>query len=281
MSLNLGNLTYPVIKPNGANTSDYIDKSSYFVDFKLDIEMHDGKQHLFINYVYNLKNDYIQNLIYEKKASPYITVYCGETLFKSSYLLNEERGKIDLGHGKIIGNCEVQSIIVNSIALDNFNPPNMNPEYLTDSFELSAGSILAMSDREIFPVSFERISLQSLIRVQLALEKQPDTFEINLESNVITIMMGKNSMSAWELMRTDRALKPFLYISIYKDTFVEALSLLAMNNESHEYVWAQKLIEKCNDLGIKVESLLDFSSQNQAALSLLGSFGMQKLVKSE
>jgi hypothetical protein len=138
-----------------------------------------------------------------------------------------------------------------------------------------------MGEREIFPVSFERIDLQSLIRVQLALEKQPNTFEINLESNVITIMMGKNSMAAWELMRTDKALKPYLYISIYKDTFVEALSMLASNSESHEYVWAQKLIEKCDDLGIKVESLTDFSAQNQAALLLLGNFGMQKLVKND
>ena len=88
-------------------------------------------------------------------------------------------------------------------------------------------------------------------------------------------------MSAWELMRTDRALRPFLYISIYKDTFVEALALLSNSHESHEYAWAQKLIEKCNDLGIKIELLRDFSSQNQAALLLLGNFGMQKLVKSE
>jgi hypothetical protein len=62
-------------------------------------------------------------------------------------------------------------------------------------------------------------------------------------------------MEAWELMRTDKALKPFLYISIYKDTFVEALSMLASNSESHEYVWAQKLIEKCDDLGLKVAAV--------------------------
>jgi hypothetical protein len=281
MTLKLGNLTYPIIKPNNLVSTDFIDKSSFYTELNLVVKEIDNRQHLILNYVYNLKNDYIQNLIYEKKAYVFITIYCGETLFKNSYCLNSERDEIDLGTGNIIGNLEVQSMIVTSIQLDNYEPPNVNPEYLTDSFELSAGSILAMSDREIFPISLERINLQSLIRVQLSTEKAPDTYEINLESNVITIMMGKNSMSAWELMRTDRALRPFLYISIYKDTFVEALALLSSSHESHEYAWAQKLIEKCNDLGIKIELLSDFSSQNQAALLLLGDFGMQRLVKSE
>jgi hypothetical protein len=281
MTLKLGNLTYPIIKSSSSTSTDFIDKSNYHIEVTLLIEIVDGNQHLFVKYIHNLKNDYIQNLIYEKKANVFISVYCGETLFKQSFCLDSDRGSIDLGYGNVIGNLEIQSMIVSAIKLENYNPPNVNPEYLTDSFELNAGSILAMGEREIFPVSFERIDLQSLIRVQLALEKQPNTFEINLESNVITIMMGKNSMAAWELMRTDKALKPFLYISIYKDTFVEALSLLALNSESHEYVWAQKLIEKCVELGIKVESLTDFSAQNQAALLLLGSFGMQRLVKND
>ena len=278
MTLKLGNLTYPIIKSNELSSRDFIDRSFFYTEFSLRIDDSNAKQNLILDYVINLKNDYLENLIKKMKAQISISIYCGDTLYKNTFQIISDRGGIDLGSGNIVGNLEVQAVITSSEYLENYNPPGVNPEFLTTFFELPPGSILALGDKEIFPISFQRIKMESLIRVQLSLEKHPDTFEVNLESNVITILMGKNVMAAWELMRTDRALKPFLYLSVYKDTFVEALTLLATDIETHEFAWAQKLIEKCNSQGIKIESLIDFSSRNQAALLLLGTYGVQKLV---
>lgn len=281
MTLKLGNLTYPILRSSEFNSRDFTDRSLFYTEFKLKIEKSNSKQHLILDYILNLNNDYLESLIKKRLANFSISVYCGDTLYKKAFGISSDRGSLDLGSGNIIGTLEVQAVVSTADYLEKYSPPSINEEFLTPFFELQPGSILAYGDKEIFPVSFQRIKLESLIRVQLSLEKHPDTFEVSLESNVITILMGKNVMAAWELMRTDRALKPFLYISVYKDTFVEALTLLATDVDSHQFAWAQKLIDKCNAQGIKIESLTDFSSRNQAALLLLGIYGVQKLVKND
>jgi hypothetical protein len=93
--------------------------------------------------------------------------------------------------------------------------------------------------------------------------------------------MGESFHALWDIMRSDIAVKPYLAISIYKDTFVEALSLIHKTEEAEEFSWAQALIARCEASGIKLEDLSNFSSQNQAALKLLGELGVHKLLASE
>jgi hypothetical protein len=120
-----------------------------------------------------------------------------------------------------------------------------------------------------------------MIRVQKSEDIDPDSFSVNLESHVITILMGSSFHSLWDIMRSDQAVRPYLFLSVYKDTFVEALSLINRTEDVEEYGWAQALITKCENSGIKIEDLNDFSSQNTAALMLLREFGVHKLLASE
>jgi hypothetical protein len=93
--------------------------------------------------------------------------------------------------------------------------------------------------------------------------------------------MGKSFHALWDIMRSDQAVRPYLFLSVYKDTFVEALSLIHKSEDVDEYAWAQTLIAKCDQNGIKIEDLSDFASQNQAVLKLLKEFGVHKLLASE
>jgi hypothetical protein len=93
--------------------------------------------------------------------------------------------------------------------------------------------------------------------------------------------MGKSFHALWDIMRSDQAVRPYLFLSVYKDTFVEALSLINKSEDVDEYAWAQTLIAKCDQNGIKIEELSDFAAQNQAVLKLLKEFGVHKLLASE
>jgi hypothetical protein len=93
--------------------------------------------------------------------------------------------------------------------------------------------------------------------------------------------MGEQFHALWDIMRSDSAVKPYLALSIYKDTFVEALSLIHKSEEAEEFSWAQALISRCEKSEIKLEELTNFASQNQAALKLLRELGVHKLLASE
>lgn len=108
-----------------------------------------------------------------------------------------------------------------------------------------------------------------------------DSYLVNLESSIITILMGKSFHALWDIMRADPAVRPYLFLSVYKDTFVEALGLINKSEDVEEYAWAQTLITKCEQGGIKIDELTDFASQNQAVLRLLREFGVHKLLASE
>jgi len=176
---------------------------------------------------------------------------------------------------------EVQASVIATQTIESYRPEGINEEYGNLKFKVSSGSILALGEKILLPLSFKRIKLESLIRVQLSTDLDPDVYELNLDSDFITILMGESFHALWDIMRSDIAVKPYLALSVYKDTFVEALSLIHKAEEAEEFSWAQALIARCENIGIKLEELTNFSSQNQAALKLLRELGVHKLLASE
>jgi hypothetical protein len=121
--------------------------------------------------------------------------------------------------------------------------------------------------------------LQDLIRVQTSIELNSNEYEISLNSNIITIIMGTNVRKAWDFMRSDSSLRPYLYMSIYKDTFVEALGAVVNGESADEFLWAQKLRDKFEDKGFEFSDANDFSKINMAVLRRLGSRGIESVTK--
>jgi hypothetical protein len=211
----------------------------------------------------------------------FLDVYSKETLFRTLVSLDELEGTIEFQPGEVLGLLEVQSFIIATKKIQKYTPKGINSEYGDNKFEIEAGSVLAIDEKVVLPVSFKRVKLESIIRVQKSDDIDQDSYTINLESNIITILMGSSYHALWDIMRSDYSVKPYLYLSVYKDTFVEALSLLHKSEDVEEYEWAQALIAKCAMNGIEIKDLIDFPAQNQAALKLLRELGVQKLLERE
>jgi hypothetical protein len=214
-------------------------------------------------------------------AGIFLDIYSKETLFRTMVPLNDLEGTIEFQPGEVLGLIEVQSFIIATKKILKYSPKGINSEYGDNEFEIEAGSILAVGERNVLPVTFKRVKLESIIRVQKSDDIDQDSYSINLESKIITILMGSSFHALWDIMRSDYSLKPYLYLSVYKDTFVEALSLIQKSEEVEEYEWAQALIAKCVTSGIEIKDLIDFPSQNQAALKLLRELGVHKLLERE
>lgn len=269
---------HPVLRES---TRDFIDGSVFSVELKPRLNQDKVNENLCIDYKVNLTSPGIQAQLKDGSAQVFLDLYSKETITRILSPLVEEEGSIEFQSGQLLGILEVQAAVIATKSIKSYGPAGMNAEYGDLKFNVPPGSILAIGEKILLPLSFKRIKLESLIRVQLSKDLDPDVYELNLDSDFITILMGESFHALWDIMRSDSAVKPYLALSVYKDTFVEALSLIHKTEEAEEFNWAQALIARCESSGIKLEDLSNFSSQNQAALKLLRELGVHKLIASE
>jgi hypothetical protein len=269
---------HPVLRDS---TNDFVDGSAFSVDLNARLNQNKNEENLCIDYKIKLTSPGIRAQIGDGSAQVFIDLYSKETITRILSPLVDEEGTIEFKPGQLLGVLEVQASVIATKRINSYSPVGINEEYGDTKFDTSPGAVLAIGEKILLPLSFKRIKLESLIRVQLSKDLDPDVYELNLDSDFITILMGESFHALWDIMRSDIAVKPYLAISIYKDTFVEALSLIHKTEEAEEFSWAQALIARCEASGIKLEDLSNFSSQNQAALKLLGELGVHKLLASE
>jgi hypothetical protein len=266
---------HPVLRFGSA---DYADGSVFESNLSVTITGESSKDSVLVVYALQVRNKYILELIQNRKAAFFLSFYSSETLFKSLVKIEELTGEVNLPSGAVLGSLEVEPIIVAVKEINGFSPGGLNIEYGDMEFEIEAGATLAVGEREIFPISFVRKSFQDLIRVQTSSELDKNEYEISLASNVITIIMGTNVRQAWELMASDPHYRSFLFISIYKDTFVEALAALVSGDDVEEFAWAKKLTETFEKVGFNIRDEADFSKINRAVLRLLGKRGVEQVI---
>ena len=280
--LTLSNLSktffHPVLRES---TLDFVDGSIFSVDLKARLNQEKNNENLCIDYKVDLTSPGIRSQLTDGSAQVFLDLYSKETITRILSPLVDEEGTIEFASGQLLGVLEVQATVIATKTISGYSPAGINKEYGDVKFNISPGSILAIGEKILLPLSFKRIKLESLIRVQLSKDLDPDVYEINLDSDFITILMGESFHALWDIMRSDIAVKPYLALSIYKDTFVEALSLIHKAEEAEEFSWAQALIARCEKSGIKLDELTNFSSQNQAALKLLRELGVHKLLVNE
>lgn len=269
---------HPVLRES---TLDFVDGSIFSVDLKARLNQEKKNENLCIDYKVDLTSPGIRSQLTDGSAQIFLDLYSKETITRILSPLLDEEGTIEFTTGQLLGVLEVQAAVIATQAIKSYSPAGINKEYGDSKFNISPGSILAIGEKVLLPLSFKRIKLESLIRVQLSKDLDPDVYELNLDSDFITILMGESFHALWDIMRSDIAVKPYLALSIYKDTFVEALSLIHKTEEAEEFSWAQALIARCEKSGIKLEELTNFSAQNQAALKLLRELGVHKLIASE
>ena len=269
---------HPVLRES---TRDFVDGSAFSVELKARLNQNKNDENLCIDYKVDLASPGISAQLADGSAQVFLDLYSKETITRILSPLVDEEGTIEFKAGQLLGVLEVQAAVIATQCIKSYSPVGINKEYGDANFYILPGSILAIGEKIMLPLSFKRIKLESLIRVQLSTDLDPDVYELNLDSDFITILMGESFHALWDIMRSDIAVKPYLALSIYKDTFVEALSLIYKTEEAEEFSWAQALIARCENIGIKLDELTNFSSQNQAALKLLRELGVHKLLASE
>lgn len=266
---------HPVLAPE---RNDYVDESEFSVEFSCSICPTPNGDKVLIACNWLLNNKKIKELLVSEEAKVILTAYCPDTMKRFCWTLDEARVEIEIPIGSVIGFLNLQAVVVTTHDIDYFIPIGANPEFGNSVFALKQGLPLATSAEKSFLILTKQRKLLNMIRVQKSENLHPDVYEFILSSNAITILMGARVFTYWNLLNLDLAQKPHLFLSIYKDALVEAIRTTVEDENTREYLWAEKLIQLTNERNLWESQEVDYQRINQIVSKLLAKKGVERIL---
>lgn len=235
-------------------------------------------EHVALDYSFMISSGEIFDLIRKKKARFAIDVQCSETLFRKVCLC-ESKGSIEFEAGQLYGKVLFSPIVVAVSRISNFFTADMNEEYRGVKFELLTGDVIARDDTQVRYIEFDKLHFESLVRVLTSEDIPDDTYRFELDSDIITILMGQKFRRLWDICREEKDKAPFLAMSVYKDCIHAALDYTLKFEDSEEQKWVRALRLKLQTIGKKINHESDFNDLNTHAQQLVAKFGVWRLLK--
>ena len=259
---------HPVL---AVNTSDYVDGSTFRFRCKLDRERSANSPTLKFNLDANIQNMKIKQLLKTGEALIIVSIYCSDTMYRETRYIPEGNSKLEVSSMLLIGNVEISSMIVAKSRINYFVPSGVNPEFEEiDGFKLEIGSPLSIGETVNFWIGLEKQKRENLIRVVLSDLVDRNSYTISLSYNMITINMGLNVFRTWNRFRMDPELRPYLFLSVYKDVLVKAMYEIYIHQAFIDAPWAPRIDSLLKGADIELEKESSFSEVNDAALRILG-----------
>lgn len=272
---------YPILTND--EDGDYYN-STFESDIELDVIEDEEKKssHLEIKYIFLLDNEEINELIKNGEADFALLLVSGATGYRELFYTNKEtEGSIKINLSDVYGNFEIVPQIIITADKVQFTSKDLNNEFTNDEnklqkFDLTIGDPIAFSDRVIKNISFEPLTLESLIRVSLDNSLDEDVYSVDPSNNeYLTINMGENYKRKWE----DSNSRKFLISSVIKDAILFSLKEYLDNKGDVEIKkWASLILDKFRDIDDDQNDLKDdLDKLNQIALQIAARYTIDKI----
>lgn len=253
------------------NTSDYVDGSTFKFRCEFDREKSANSQTLIFNLDVKIQNMKIKQLLKTGEAHIIVSTYCSDTMYRETKSIPEGNSKLKVSSLFLIGTVEISSMIVAKSRINYFVPSGVNPEFEEiDGFQLEMGSPLSIGETKNVWIGLEKLKRENLIRVVLSELVDKNSYTISLSYNKITINMGLNVFRTWNRFRMDPELRPYLFLSIYKDVLVKAIYEIYIHQAFIDAPWVPRIDSLLKGADIELERESSFSEVNDAALRILG-----------
>ena len=274
---------YPVLTNH--EEGDY-ENSIFDSNITLDIQDNENdNSDLKINYEFILENKDIQALIDKGDADFAILVISGTTGFREIYFTNKKIvGSILINLSDIYGKVEFIPQIIITSDMVYLKSDDFNSEYkLGDEdpkFRVYEGDTVAISDNFVKYLSFEPLTLQSMIQVNLDVSLDPKTYSIDTShQEYLTVNMGETFHEKWQ----NEDMRKLLMSSVIKDAILFALrEYLEDKDQVDNKKWASLIVDKFNDI-LEDENDLknDLDKMNQIALQIAAKYTINKVTDIE
>jgi hypothetical protein len=276
---------YPVL----TNEEDSDFKESFFhSDISLESSESEerGEKDLEIKYELKLENKEISKLIERGEADFAFLLKSQSTGYREIFFTGKStKGKLSIPLNEVYGRLEIEAQVI--IIAENvlFTSEDLNDEFRLEKneapqFKLTRGDPIAFSDSVVKVITFEPLTLQSLIRVNLDTGLDSDVYSIDTSSNdYLTINMGGNFKGKWD----DADSRKHLISGVIKDAILFSLNEYIVNREDVEAKkWASLIIEKFKDIEEDISSYRDdLDKLNQKALEIASRYTIGKMVEAE
>ncbi len=274
---------YPVLTNH--EEGDY-ENSIFDSNITLDIQDNENdNSDLKINYEFILENKDIQALIDKGDADFAILVISGTTGFREIYFTNKKIvGSILINLSDVYGKVEFIPQIIITSDMVYLKSDDFNSEYkLGDEdpkFRVYEGDTVAISDNFVKYLSFEPLTLQSMIQVNLDVSLDPKTYSIDTShQEYLTVNMGETFHEKWQ----NEDMRKLLMSSVIKDAILFALrEYLEDKDQVDNKKWASLIVDKFNDI-LEDENDLknDLDKMNQIALQIAAKYTINKVTDIE
>jgi len=277
MSFKVRTFPFPVL---AEFNDDYESPAKFQSKAEFTIRDENGRSTPIMKYEYSLECAAIEQLVNDEKAEIVVELDCRETLYRTVIRLDTPSAEIQLDSGEMIGAVDVTFYVLATTDLAKFQPAGINTEYGGAHFSVISGDPLAISIAESAEFGFNWKSAPDLMKVHLAPDLDPFTYDFDCSASPIIIRVGERYMKYWLQTRGDAATKPHLYQGLYKDCMSAALTVLRDEPEN-DTPWARALVGRLEDLGHAVDPDWDFDDINTIALRIVASQGIEKLMGRE
>ncbi len=278
MSFRARSYPHPVLSPFAR---DYVDQSEIYGEF--DRSSEDGK--LVISYSIHLTSDRLDEFRADARAKLALDIYSKGSRWRSLEFLDHVKGAIEIPEGLIFGTVEVTPVLL-ATEDTKFEFAGINGEYSANTFLLQEGDLLALGPTESLEADHQRSSQdkEDFIKLQLSPALDPNEYEVQVNSDQIIIFAGQNVTQVTNALRADVAMRPYLFMSLYKDAFVVAIKhLLATyrDEEEPEEAWAKGMTAYIDSKELSLDEIEgeEDSSIEKFVLRMIATDGLGAVAK--
>lgn len=226
---------YPVL----STFSDDFELSTEF-EAKVEAEIvgDSNDQRIKIAFSVSQPSAWLNEFISDGNARICLDVQCRSTMYRKYVDIPDWSGSLQFEGGALYGRVQITPLIVSRITTEDYSPSGVNSEFSGNRFSIVPGDLLGIGDTTQMDFEFTRVLERDLITIQYTQDLEyANTYRFMLDSNRIIIVAGEDLRMAIEQMRADRSVRPYLFMSLYKDCIAAALQQMA---QEHDIEWSQR-----------------------------------------
>ena len=278
MSFRPRSYPHPVLSPF---SRDYVDNAEFSGDF----ERESAGGELIISFDIKLSSLRLDELRADRLATLALDIYSKGSRWKSLMPLPGLAGNVRIPEATVFGTIEVTPVLI-ATKDSVLELAGINREFSGSRFSVQEGDLLAHGHTYFLESDHHAASpdSESWITFELSDAPGPDAYEIQVANDSIIVFAGKNVMQVIKAMSAETAMRPYLFMSVYKDAFIEAIdSILGQfeMQEEPEEAWAKGLLAFIDSRGLSLDNIpnRDRNSIQQFVLEMVAKDGFEVVAK--
>lgn len=276
MKLNNRSFPYPVLVSGSTWRDDYRD-SEYQVALEEDI-ISEGSEFQ-CDFYHSCSSPEIVDLIRQEKVCYGVMVECSQTMINRMYKSFKEEQSIVIPLKDLYGRFTLTPQIVVLKHVKDFSPEDLHEEFADSVFDLKPGDVLGHDEEITRTCDFQRLTFESLVKVSTAEDLEDYEYEIIIKDYSVNILMGLPLRQAYNQVKENRELVPYIFMSIFKDMYLQVLYELSKHEETGDTVWGRAMLKKLMEHSIELNADTELKELNKYAQKLVSPDGALKFIK--